>query len=325
MQRMQRMRWAIRCAAPIRGDEANPTFLTERSHGHNDPASGSDRVIAPETVRGTRSQTNPTHKFWCWAVSVSTPCKGATGQPRATALGTQAAPLARRNRRNRRIYPVLHMSFRARPAKNGAPRPIWRVRRRERQPGSVIVRSDRRASCNRVQPARSTPKWRFRPSKKRHSAPFSATLSSIFPVFFQRASPEWRFGRECDLEVRFKPLRRYRTLARSASEGPSQHDHSPATDCTLHDQSIRHNCLNHKIPRSRFGLGSERHATQWALLRTLDRSRRRATTTLKLHRPVAMIGGSDPSDPSDPSDSASGGLRPCTMTHPRRTLTHQPR
>jgi hypothetical protein len=34
-------------------------------------------------------------------------------------------------------------------------------------------------------------------------APFSAPFSSIFPVFFQRAWPEWRSERECDLEMHF--------------------------------------------------------------------------------------------------------------------------
>jgi hypothetical protein len=33
-------------------------------------------------------------------------------------------------------------------------------------------------------------------------APFSATFSSIFPVFFWRACPEWRFGRGLGLEMR---------------------------------------------------------------------------------------------------------------------------
>ena len=125
----------------------------------------------------------------------------------------------------------------ARPAKNGAPVPTWRSRRRARQPDSVNVRSGRRACCNRAPSARSTEKWRFGPSKKRHfpawfnraavwvtlcrsrpgdhispkrkrgfrfpslalrasmptllpaieRGPFSATFSSVFPVFFQRA------------------------------------------------------------------------------------------------------------------------------------------
>ena len=66
MQRTQRMRWAIRSAAPIRDDEANPTFLTERSHGHNDPASCSDRVIVgwvqPTSPRPpARGCTHPTN------------------------------------------------------------------------------------------------------------------------------------------------------------------------------------------------------------------------------------------------------------------------
>jgi hypothetical protein len=122
------------------------------------------------------------------------------------AASARDASTARQNRHNRQIYPALHMSFRAAPAKNGAPLSIWRVRRRARQPGSMNVRSGRRACCNRVQSPRRTAKWRFGPPKKRHFAPFSPTFSSIFPVFYQRAWPEWRFARECDPEVRFSCL-----------------------------------------------------------------------------------------------------------------------
>ncbi len=83
-----------------------------------------------------------------------------------------------------------------RSAKNGASLSIWRSRRRAPQSGFVNVRSGTRPCCNRVQSAGRTQKWRFCPSKKRHLAPFSATFSSIFPVFFQRVNSECRFGRE---------------------------------------------------------------------------------------------------------------------------------
>ena len=63
------------------------------------------------------------------------------------------------------------------------------------------VKSGRRACCSRAHSTRSGAKWRFWPSKKRHKAPFSATFSSIFPVFFQRTYSEWHFGRKCDLEM----------------------------------------------------------------------------------------------------------------------------
>ena len=128
-----------------------------------------------------------------------------TTKPRLAegAASARDASTARQNRHNRQIYPVLHSRFVPRTAKNGASLSIWRSRRRSRQPGSVNVKSCRHACCNRVQSARSTAKWRFWPSKKRHKAPFSATFSSIFPVFFQRAYSEWRFGREFDLEMRF--------------------------------------------------------------------------------------------------------------------------
>ena len=125
-------------------------------------------------------------------------------------MSTRAAPSVRQILHNRQIYRAVHMLFRARPAKNGASLSIWRSRRRARQAHSVNVRLGRRECCNRAQPARSTAKWRFWPSKKRHKAPFSATFSSIFPVFFQRAYSEWRFGRECDLEMRVSRIGRGR-------------------------------------------------------------------------------------------------------------------
>ncbi len=91
--------------------------------------------------------------------------------------------------------------FVPRTAKNGASLQTWRLRRRARQPGSVNVKACSRACSNRAQPVGRTEKWRFGPSQKRHFAPFSGTFSSIFPVFFQRAYSEWRFGREFDLEM----------------------------------------------------------------------------------------------------------------------------
>jgi hypothetical protein len=155
MQRMQRMRWAIRCAAPIRGDEANPTFLTERSHGRNDPASGSERVIAPEPVRGPRSHTNPTRK------------RGICGTPTPTRDLPEPPyqPEARARDGSRHDLRIIIVQSIIRslacasgwypqqptrlplcvpgPAKNGAPLPIWRVRRRARQPHPMNVRSGR--------------------------------------------------------------------------------------------------------------------------------------------------------------------------------------
>jgi hypothetical protein len=81
----------------------------------------------------------------------------------------------------------------------------WRLtadlgaRHHARRPHSVNVRSCRRASRYPEQPARSTTKWRFGPSKKRHFPSFSATFSTIFSVFFHERAFEGAIGREGQL------------------------------------------------------------------------------------------------------------------------------
>jgi hypothetical protein len=72
-----------------------------------------------------------------------------------------------------------------RPAKNGAPRPTWRNRRRARRRQSVNARSGRPECCNRTPSARSKQNWRLRPSIKRHFPSFSTSFSTVFSVFFQ--------------------------------------------------------------------------------------------------------------------------------------------
>ena len=47
------------------------------------------------------------------------------------------------------------------------------------------VRSVRLAGCDLAPSAPGTAKWRSRPSKKRHSAPFSITFLTIFSGFFR--------------------------------------------------------------------------------------------------------------------------------------------
>ena len=54
--------------------------------------------------------------------------------------------------------------------KNGAQLEIGGVGGGSMEPGSTDVRSGRTAVCDRAPSAPSTAKWRFRPSKKRHSA-----------------------------------------------------------------------------------------------------------------------------------------------------------
>ena len=139
------------------------------------------------------------------------PCPGRSGQrqnPQATALRERAGRPKRPTESSQSSnLPCLTRSLVPRTAKNGASLLIWRPRRRARQPGSLDIKPCRSAFCNRAQPPGSSAKWRFCPSKKRHKAPFSATFSSIFPVFFQRAWPKWRSGRECDPEMRTARLR----------------------------------------------------------------------------------------------------------------------
>ena len=129
--------------------------------------------LLPQTLRGPRSRDQP------------------NAQARALLLRVRAAPRARQNRHNRQISLVLHMSFRAPDCETAPALPIWRARRRARQPDSVNVRSGRRPRCNRVQSEGIMAKWRFRPLEK---APFSVVLRHFFDDFlrvFPRAYP-WR-------------------------------------------------------------------------------------------------------------------------------------
>ena len=70
-----------------------------------------------------------------------------TTKPRLAegAASARDAPTARQNRRNRQIYPVLHMSFRAPACEKWRLTADLALRRRARQPGSVNVRSGRRS------------------------------------------------------------------------------------------------------------------------------------------------------------------------------------
>ena len=169
-----------------------------------------------------------------------------------------------------KIGPIVKSTrcFVLRPVKNGAPLPIWRSRRRARQPGSANVRSGRRACCNRLQSARSTAKWRFCPSKKRHLAPFSATFSSIFPVFFQLAFSEWRFGREFDLE-----------MARAMVD---RHDQSKSATKRLHSRTQHQlrNKARHRHAAIRAGL-----TIDWARIRRISSLDQRPALFAAAHRP----------------------------------------
>jgi len=70
------------------------------------------------------------------------------------------------------------------------------------QPDSTDVRSGRLAGCDLAPSAPDTAKWRFRPSKNRHLAPFSITFLTVFSGFFCELSHQGANGRDCSPEKR---------------------------------------------------------------------------------------------------------------------------
>jgi len=87
--------------------------------------------------------------------------------------------------------------------KNGAPLEIGGVGRGSMQPGSTGVRSGRLAVSNLAPSALSAPKWRLRPSKKRHSSPFPTPFLMIFAGFFSDLARQGANWRECGREKRW--------------------------------------------------------------------------------------------------------------------------
>jgi len=71
------------------------------------------------------------------------------------------------------------------------------------QPDSTDVRSGRLAGCDLGPSAPGTAKWRLRPSKKRHLAPFSITFLTVFSGFFCALAHQGANGRECGPEKRW--------------------------------------------------------------------------------------------------------------------------
>jgi hypothetical protein len=71
------------------------------------------------------------------------------------------------------------------------------------QPDSTDVTSGRLTVCDLAPSTTSTAKWRFRPSKNRHLAPFSTTFLAIFSVFFCEHSHQGTKWRECGPEKRW--------------------------------------------------------------------------------------------------------------------------
>jgi hypothetical protein len=117
------------------------------------------------------------------------PIKRRTAHPRQSTThsvrGLRGPPIARdkisaivksRRLRTSRSVPTS--------LKNGAPSPMRRFGGGSMEPGLIDVRSGRTVVCDRAPSAPSTAKWRFRPSQKRHFAPFFTTFLMIFSGFF---------------------------------------------------------------------------------------------------------------------------------------------
>jgi len=68
---------------------------------------------------------------------------------------------------------------------------------------STGVRSGRLAVSDLARSAPSTPKWRLRPSKKRHFSPFPTTFLMIFAGFFSELAGPGANWRECGPEKRW--------------------------------------------------------------------------------------------------------------------------
>jgi hypothetical protein len=86
--------------------------------------------------------------------------------------------------------------------KNGAPPPIPGAAVGSAQPDTTDVRSGALAGCDLAPSAAGTAKWRFRPWKKRHLAPFSSTFLTIFSGFFCELSHQGADWRPCGPEKR---------------------------------------------------------------------------------------------------------------------------
>jgi len=67
---------------------------------------------------------------------------------------------------------------------------------------STGVRSGRLEVSDLARSAPSTPKWRLKPSKKRHLSPFPTTFLMIFAGFFAELAGQGANWRECGPEKR---------------------------------------------------------------------------------------------------------------------------
>jgi hypothetical protein len=71
------------------------------------------------------------------------------------------------------------------------------------QPHATDVKSVRLAGCDLAPSAPGTAKWRSRPSKKRHLAPFSITFLTILAGFFRELAHQGANWRACGPEKRW--------------------------------------------------------------------------------------------------------------------------
>ena len=87
-------------------------------------------------------------------------------------------------------------------SKNGARLPIWRVTGGRGQAESPDVKLGISAASDPGPPAASTAEWRFGPSAKRQTAPFSDRSLPNFSGFFCELADPGANWRECDSQMR---------------------------------------------------------------------------------------------------------------------------
>ncbi len=89
------------------------------------------------------------------------------------------------------------------PLKNGARPPISSAAAGSMQPDATDVRRGRLVGCDLEPSAAGTPKWRSRPPKKRHFAPFFSSFLMVFSGFFCGLAQEGANWRPCGPEKRW--------------------------------------------------------------------------------------------------------------------------
>jgi hypothetical protein len=87
--------------------------------------------------------------------------------------------------------------------KNGAPLRFPGAEAGSIELEATDVKSVRLAGCDLAPSAPGTAKWRSRPSKKRHLAPFSITFLTILAGFFRDLAHQGANWRACGPEQRW--------------------------------------------------------------------------------------------------------------------------